>query len=314
VKAIIRAPDAPSRRASAGPRSNDPIHGSFAIGEYSRLQEPLVHNRSKVHRAPLTRYSAACATVATLAVLIAARPVPTPEPGVSIIAAKYTRLNDGKRGPTITAGQPLLEMPRSYTYRVTLTGNGIDLVQTITPGNASSLVVANVRRRNGLETKGPGELLFDVTITSQATIYQRIPITFRYVTGQTDRMYVEVHPAGRVTSMSPQTVPADQPVIVTYEGTDLSSFVLSGSNYSLRRVVERTVSRVRIEYVFPADGPTARYVTLGSKETGPFEIFAFAGQRAFSITAARPKRPAALGGVTAPTTTKCVPTVNNPCP
>ena len=243
--------------------------------------------------------------------LIAARPAPEPVAGVSIIAAKYSRLNDSKPGPTITASQPVLEMPRGYTYRVTVVGHGIDLVQTIAPGS-SILAIANVRRRNGLETKGPGELLFDVTVSRQSTVYQRIPINFRYITGQTDRLYIEVHPGGRITSMSPQQVPADQPVIVTYTGTDLSSFVLSGGNFLMQRVMERTPTRVRIEYVFPAAGPTARYVILGSKQTGRDEIFAFTGHRAFSITGAQPTRPPVRARMAPPTT--CRPTVNNPCP
>lgn len=266
----------------------------------------------QVRRAPWTRFAFAMLAVATVTATIAARPAPASGPAVSIIAAKYARLTDSKPGPTITAAAPVLEMPRGYTYRVTVVGHGIDLVQNIVPGNPAILAISNVRRRNGLETRGPGELLFDVAVSRQSTPYQRIPVNFRYVTGQTDRLYIEVHPGGRITSMTPLQVPANQPVIVTYQGIDLSTFVLSGGNFLLQRVVERSPTRVRIEYVFPTAGPTARYVILGSKATGRDEIFAFTGVRPFSITGAEPKLPPVIPRTRPPTT--CRPTIGNPCP
>ncbi|HSJ64811.1 MAG TPA: hypothetical protein VK922_13030 [Gemmatimonadaceae bacterium] len=266
----------------------------------------------QVRRAPWTRLAFAILAVATVTATIAARPAPSSGSGVSIIAAKYTRLADSKLGPTITAAVPVLEMPRGYTYRVTVVGHGIDLVQTIVPGNSSVLSISNVRRRNGLETRGPGELLFDIAVSRQSTAYQRIPVNFRYVTGQTDRLYIEVHPGGRITSMTPLQVPANQPVTVTYQGIDLSTFVLSGGDFVMQRIVERTPTRVRIEYVFPTAGPTARYVILGSKQTGRDEIFAFAGVRPLSITGAEPKVPPTIPRTRLPTT--CRPTTGNPCP
>jgi hypothetical protein len=256
-----------------------------------------------------TRTAVAVFALATIAVTIAARPAPIPAPGVSIVSATATRLSDSKRGPSRAGPTPVLELPRGYTYRVSLSGQGIDLVQTIVPGS-SVLSISNVRRRNGLETRGHGMLLFNVAVNSQSPAYRRIPITFRYVTGQTDRMFVEVHPGGRVTSMTPLVVPADQPVTITYTGRDLSAFVLSGEGFRMQRVVERSPSRVRIEYVFPAKGPNVRYATLGSKPTGPDDIFAFAGLRAISVTGAQPG-PRSIP-VRPPTV--CQPTLGKPCP
>jgi hypothetical protein len=240
------------------------------------------------------------ASVATIAtVLVAAAPgtwradsVP-----VSIAAAKYVRLSDSKAGPSIRGPAPVLPMPRGYTYRVTLVGNGIDLVQTIVPGNPAILGISNIRRRNGLETGGPGELLFDVSVNRQtSTAYQRVPINFFYVTGQRDRMSIEVHPGGRISSMSPRQVQAGEPVVVTYTGTDLSEFVLSGGGYSMLRVLERSPTRLRIEYVFPVRGATTRTVVLGSQPTYRDQMFAFAGLRHFTVDGATPILPPSIPG------------------
>lgn len=266
--------------------------------------------RFPVRRRSWVRAAALLSSGAAVAMLAAAAPIDSSPSGVTIRSAKYSRLQDSRPGPTISGGSPVLDMPRGYTYRVTVVGDGIDLATSIVPGS-SALSISNIRRRNGLETRGPGELLFDVRVSPNATTYRRIPITFRYITGQTDRLYVEVHPGGRITSTNPVTVPADQPVIVTYLGSDLSEFVLSPGAYQYLRVVERSPTRLRIEYLFPADGPVSRYVTLGSKQTGPTEIFAFTGLRQFVVSGAQPKYPAP-NRVRVPIA--CRPSPNNPCP